>query len=63
LTEVAIASCTLSRDDGNALAEEGQAQLVLEVEDALFLQQADNLLTTACHVANGVCRVNVADNP
>ena len=45
--EIAIAGSTVSRDDGDVLTEYRQWQLPLQVEDAFFLQLADNLLPLA----------------
>ena len=61
--EVAIAGSIGGGDDGNALGKGGDAQLALQVEDTLFLQLSDNFLTLACHVAEGIGGVDVADNP
>ena len=57
--EVAVAGSGRGTDDGNVLAEQWQAQFALQVEDTLFFQLPDNLLTLTRHVANGIGRVNV----
>ena len=62
-TEIAIACCTSSGNDGNTLGKQWNAQLTLQVEDTFFLQLADNLLALASHVANRVGGVDVGDNP
>ena len=63
VAEVAVAGSRRATDDGDTQAEQGQVEAFLEVEDALFLELADNLLTAAGLVAKGIGGVNVADNP
>ena len=63
VTEVAIAGCRLAGDHGDALTEQGELQLFLEVENALGLELTDNLLALARHVAKGVGGINVIDDP
>ena len=62
-TEITITRSILGRNDSNTLGKGWNAELALQVENTLFLQLADNLLTLAGHIAEGVGRVDVADNP
>ena len=61
--EVAIACSCLCRYNGNALTEQGNDEFALEVEDALFLQFLDNLLSALSHITQGKCGVDIRHNP
>ena len=61
--KVAVAGSSGSRDDCDALGKKWNLQFALQVEDALFLQLADNLLPLAGHIADGVGGVYVRHNP
>ena len=61
--EVAVASRVFAGDDGDVLAEHGQLQFALHVEDPLFLELSHNFLPSSGQVTHGVCWVYVVDNP
>ena len=63
VAEIAISSCCLRGYYGNSLGEHRNRKGFVEVEDALALQRVYDFLPLASHIAKGIVRVNILNNP
>ena len=63
VAEVAIACCVGARYDGYAHGEHGDGERFLQVEHPFLLKLSYYCHSLGGHVAEGVCGVDVGDNP
>ena len=63
VAEITITCCRCTGNDGDALAEHRECQLLLQFEYALCFQRIDDFQPLARHIAHRIVRVNIVYYP